>query len=174
MDAAAPVQRREGFIQQQQIRLGQQGPGQCHPLTLTAGKAVGRLPQQLGKAKTRSQILWLPAPPPLASRQLQVAEHTQVGEETSILKHQPDAPRLGGQGCKLAPLPAQGIARGPVEPGDDTQQGALATARRTEQAEDAAGGQRQIARQGEGSEITSGLEVEVHPNSLRCRRCSTP
>jgi hypothetical protein len=61
------------------MRLGQQGPGQCHPLTLPAGEAVGRLPQQLGKAEARSQILWLPAPS-LASRQLQVAEHAQVGE----------------------------------------------------------------------------------------------
>ena len=38
------------------------------------------LGQQFGKAEPLCQRLGLPAPSPLASRQLQVAEHTQMGK----------------------------------------------------------------------------------------------
>ncbi|MNT82755.1 hypothetical protein D3C72_2225310 [compost metagenome] len=68
----------------------------------------------------------------------------------------------------------QDVRGGAVQPGDDAQQGALATAGGAKEAENAAKGQRQIARQGEGAERTAGLEVQAHPNNLRCRRCKTP
>ena len=181
MDAAAPVQRRKRFIQQQQIRLGQQSPGQCHPLALAAGEAVGRLGQQFGKAEPGRQRLGLPAPSPLASRQLQVAEHAQMGEETRILKHQPDAARLGQQLAQPPALPVQLVARRPVQPGDDAQQAALAAAGGAEQTEDPPQLQRQFTVEGKGAKRPLRLEQQrlrlagvTHPNSLRCRRCSTP
>ncbi|MNU47962.1 hypothetical protein D3C71_368600 [compost metagenome] len=174
MDAAAAVQRREGFIQQQQIRLCQQGPPQGHPLTLATGKPVGGLPQQIGKAEPHRQRLGLPAPSPLARRQLQIAQYRHVGKEAGILEHQPDAARLRQQGRQIPPLPVQDVRGGTIQPGDDAQQGTLATAGRAKEAENATKGECQIAVEFEAAKPAPGLEVQAHPNNLRCRRCKTP
>lgn len=80
MDAAAPIERRERLIEQQQIRLGQQRPPQRYPLALTAREGMGRQPQQIGKTEPSRQRFGLPAPSPLAGRQLQITEHRQMGK----------------------------------------------------------------------------------------------
>ncbi len=136
MDAAAPIERRERLIEQQQIRLGQQRPPQCYPLALAARKRMGRLPQQIGKTESHRQRFGLPAPSPLAGRQLQIAKHRQMGEEARVLKHQSDPARFGQKLSILPIAPPQAIPTSAIESGDDAQQCALAAAGGAEQAED--------------------------------------
>ncbi len=104
-----------------------------------------------------------------------------MGEETRILKHQADAARLGQQIAQRPALPVQRVARRPVQPGDDAQQAALAAAGGAEQTEDPPKLQDQLTIEGKGTEHPPRLELQrlrladvAHPNSLRCRRCSTP
>ena len=189
MDAAAPIERRKRLIEQQQIRLGQQRPPQCHPLALTAREGMSRLPQQIGKAESRRQRFGLPAPSPLAGRQLQIAEHRQMGEEARVLKNQSDPARFGQQLSILPIAPKQAILVLAIEPGDDAQQGALAAAGGAKQAEDPTQFEGQCAVEGKRAKLASGMEVQgmavrhvhrrhsgglVHPNTLRCLRCNTP
>ena len=110
MDAAAPVQRRERFIEQQQIRLGQQRLPMPPADVEAAREAVGGCPSRSAKPKGASESSGCQRPspdgPPVAG-----CRAPSDGKEARILKHQPDRPRFR-QGYGALPIaPPQGDPR---------------------------------------------------------------
>ena len=95
------VERAERLVHQQHRRLEHDGPGQRHPLLLTArelARVAGLEALQAHEVERGGD----PAPdlgPPVAphlERVRHVVEHGEVGEERVLLEHHPDVAAVGG------------------------------------------------------------------------------
>ena len=157
------VQRREGFVQQQQARLGRQCPGQGHALLLAAGELVGVAAAHAGQAHQVEQLLDPGAAlvrRPAVQAEADVGGHVQVREQGDVLEHHAHPALLGGH---QQPVAGDGVAvqgdaaavRG-QEAGHQAQQGGLAAAGGADQAAD------QALVQGEGDVFQHRLAVEPH------------
>ena len=138
------VERAEGLVEQQHLRLHRQRPGQRHPLPLAAGElggiAVGE-PVELDQAQQLVHAVGDLRLVPLADLQAEadVLEHGHVLEGGVVLEDEPDFALLGRLlgDVLVVDHDAAGVER--LEPGDRPQQGRLAAAARSEQ-----GGQRPV------------------------------
>ncbi len=139
--AQLQVERAERLVQQQHLRLVDDRAGQRDPLPLAAGELRGPAAAVAGQAHHGERLVDPLAPPrprhPLdAQPVLDVLGHGHVGEQRVILEHGVDVAvvRRAEGHVLAAQLDAPGV--GPVEPGDQPQQGGLARAGRAEQREE--------------------------------------
>src|SRR5882724_1175152 len=139
------VEVRERLVEQQHARLGDERPGEGHPLLLAAGE-LARVsgperaePHQLQHALYARTQLGLPHPAP-AEAEGDVLEHGHVREERVRLEDQAEVPPMDGHPRDVLPREDDLAAVGLDEPGDHPEQRALAAARGPEEGEKLAGG----------------------------------
>ena len=125
------VERREGLVEQQYVRLDRQGPRQGHPLALAAGELVRITIGELLQANEAEQLLHLRLS--LRARDLlylqsvgDVGEDGQVAKRCVILEAKADVAVAGGRRRHVAISQANSPAVERREPGDDSQQRRLA------------------------------------------------
>ena len=168
LHAQERVQRRQGFVQQQGARLGDQGARQCHPLLLAAAELAGLALRQVAHGHAVEQVLRARLPLGLGhALHLQAEGHVvsraEVRKQRKALKHHRRAARRGRQRRDV--MPAQqhrAIADGFVA-GDHAQRRALAAARRPQQAAVAAGGdlQRNALHRGRPGTVALGQRNQL-------------
>ena len=118
--AERPVQGAEGFVQQQEIRLRRQGPGQGNPLPLPPGELSGVTFRQSLQMYLVQPLL---RPEPLPSARAgdpegHVLQGGEVGEEGQVLKTQPHPSFSGRQKDPLS-----GVEEGPPPQSDEPAAG---------------------------------------------------
>ncbi|MDT4817227.1 hypothetical protein FQZ97_502980 [compost metagenome] len=96
---ALEIQRRQGFVHQQQARAGQQGAGDADALAFAAGQAARHAFQQMTDTQQFHRVVQfhpaiLRGNTPLA--ELQVASHREVFEQAGLLEHIAQRPLVGG------------------------------------------------------------------------------
>jgi hypothetical protein len=164
------VQRPERLVEQQHGRLHREGPGQRHPLPLTARELRRQPVGELRKMDQRQQVVH-PLPDlglgPLADLEPErdVAPHRQVLERGVVLEHEPDVALLRRQAGGVDALDPHGPAVGAVQPGDDAQQRGLASAGRPEQGGQLSGrdAHRHVVERDERSEaLRHVLDLDAH------------
>jgi hypothetical protein len=137
--AQAGVERGEGLVEQDDLRLGGERPGQGDPLALAPGQLVGVRPRPFGQADQLEARLDLAS---AGLAEADVGRHRQVREEGAILEDHPHAPLVrfdpgaiaGDERAADAHRP--GVGR--VEPCDDAQQRGLPRPARAEQGDEVA------------------------------------
>jgi hypothetical protein len=100
-----------------------------------------------------------------------VAEDVAVGEERMVLEHQPELATVRSDRREISSVPRDGAGRGRLEPGDHTQQRALAAAARAQHAHDLVAGDGEVdAVEREGVAVPDLDAVEdQHVRTLRRR-----
>lgn len=139
--ADAGVQRRQGFVQQQDARLHHQRARQCHALTLTAGQFVRVVLFLAAQCHQADHVGYLARN--LAARQLlqlqaegNVLFHAHVGEQRIALEHHADAAFLRrGAGDVLA-VDANTARVDVGQPGQAAQQRGFAAAAGAQQGDE--------------------------------------
>ena len=134
LDAGVRVERREGLVEQQDLRIAGQGPGQAGALALAPGQPSWSRAGQMSDVEPLQKLVDPGAPP-----EGDVVAHAQVREEGVFLEDVADPARLGRQ--VDAPLPVeqdpvtQGDAPGARAhgAGDRAEHGGLAGTRRPDQ-----------------------------------------
>ena len=129
------IQAGEGFVQQQDLRIRRQRPGQRHPLLLAAGQLVGEGTAVFAQGDQLQHALHPLAP--LLARQVaepeaDIAAHVEMGKQGEILEHHAHLALFRWQlapGCADGNA-AQGNAAGvdALKSGDGAQQRGLAAA----------------------------------------------
>ena len=156
----------EGLVQQQQLGIGSQGPGESHPLTLAAGQLVGEAAAQTGKADQLQQLLHpgldLGFGPVLhLQAEGDVFEHGHIAEQGVILEHEAHSPlaclHLVDQSA--ADIDLAGI--GMIQPGQHAQNGGLAGTAGAQQSGEGALAHGEAHVVG-GAEIAEGLIDMTH------------
>jgi len=155
-NAEGLVQRREGFVQQQQRGPRRQRAGQGHALALTARELAGPLPGMAGQADEGQQLVdaGLLLRGRLAARlqaEADVLPHAEVGEKRVVLEHDADAALLRGHGADVAAVELDATAAQGLQAGDGAQQRRLAAARAAQQGQHLAAGQVQVDALQDGS-----------------------
>ena len=137
LDTGLGVQSAGGFVRQQDIRVVDQGPGDCHTLHLSAGHLVGLFVDLVAQTHRFQGLLG----PTLAlaggdagdgQGQLHVGKNGLVGDQVVALEHKADGVVSVG-----IPVPVGVLLGGnavddqvaaviPVQTADDVQQGGLA------------------------------------------------
>ena len=147
--AQLAIQVGEGLIEQQQLRLRSQSPGQGHALLLAAGQFMRVALAQVAELDQLQQLLGDAfAVSLLADTEADVLRHAQVGEQGVILKYHANPAFLRGQGKAglgddlIGQLDLTFQYR--LETGDGAQGGGLAAARGAKQAANIAGIEVQI------------------------------
>ena len=165
---AGKVQGRQRLVHQQQLRAGQQGPGNRDALAFTAGKARGHSGQVSLKTKPAHGMVEPDLPlaggdAPVA--ELQVLANVQVGEQVGFLEHEGQRPLVHGADdiVSLPGFTEHGHgARGTLQARHAPEQGGLAAARMPEQGGDAGGRQGQVNIQVESRKGT----LEARPDGI--------
>ena len=131
------VQVGQGLVQQQQLRLRDQGPGQGHALLLTAGQLGGqavRVLAQMDDGQHPADVFLdrLPGRFFDGQRVGHVVKHVHVRPDGVGLEHHADVPLFRGHeglpaGDQLV-VDVHLAFRGLFKPGDDAQHGGLAAA----------------------------------------------
>src|SRR5690606_5239308 len=135
------VERRQGLVEQQQLRPLHQAARQGHALTLAAREQVGtsRCP---GAEQNELQGMLKPAGDPLARPAFtlqsngHVALHAHVGKERIGLKHHVDRPLVGRHVGHVAAVEIDPAGGGLLETREYAQERGLAAARATQQTEE--------------------------------------
>ena len=135
------VQRAEGFVEQQHLRLVRQRARHGHALLLAAGELAR---QPLVHAFERHQLEQLLAPgapigglhAPHAQREFDVVRHGHVAEQRVVLEHQADATIARTHVGDVAAVQRNAPVIDAREAGNGPQQGALAAARGAQQDEE--------------------------------------
>ena len=130
--AQGPVQGAEGLVQQEELRLRRQGPGQGHPLSLSPRKLGGVAPLQALQMDP-GEPFRRPAPriPSSGDPEGHVLQGGQVGEEGQVLEAQPHLPIPGGHEDPPIPLEEHPVPQtheassGAVEPRQPPEGGGL-------------------------------------------------
>src|SRR5580704_3541686 len=123
LDACERVQRAEGFIQQQQIRVMDKSASQSDPLPLPAGQGSGPVVGSFCKTHLRQDSSrlrndrWLKA-------EHDVGKNSSPGQQAGILKHHSNV-RLAVGSCNLTQSDSSRLRR--FQPHDRPQESALAT-----------------------------------------------
>jgi hypothetical protein len=96
----AGIQRRECLVEQKEIRLGDKGSGQRHPLRLTTGELTGPTLIHAVQAHLRQPVSGslqrrLALEAPTSQTEGHVVEHREMGKQEVVLKHDADVPVLG-------------------------------------------------------------------------------
>ena len=136
------IERPEGFIEQQHLRLDRQRPGECHALPLAAGQLRRIAIAQVIELHERQQFLDaganLGVGRPLRARAYAQTEGDvfldgHVAEERVMLEDEADAaiPRVTPRGIVTVEQHRPGIRS--LEPGNDAQQRRLARTGRAQQ-----------------------------------------
>ena len=99
--AQLQVQGPKGFVQQQDLGAGHQGPGDGHPLLLAAGQAGDSAVFKTTQGHQREHLVDLGLNLPLGHLLLpkgegHVFKDVQMGEEGILLKNSVDVPFVGG------------------------------------------------------------------------------
>ena len=146
--AQLQVQRAQGLVQQQDLRLVHQRPGDGDALLLSAGQRVdGALLVALHLHQLQHPVhpapdLFLLLPVRVHAqllRRLQVqakgdvVKHVQMIEQRVLLEHRVDAALVGGDARHVLPLEQDFTLAGHFKSADDAQQRGLATARGPQQ-----------------------------------------
>ena len=97
---ARHIEAGEWFVKNQDLGLGSQRSGQCHPLCLTAGQfggfTVGKpVSAHLGEPPLGTDAGARPVLVPTRTEH-HVAEHAHMGEQQRILQQHPDPSVMGG------------------------------------------------------------------------------
>ena len=179
-----PVQRAERLVEQQQLGVGGQRPGERDALLLAAGEGGGAAVGIPGQPDEIEQ-LGDPGGPRAAPRAAQpqrvadVVAHARLGEELPVLEHQGEATLVRGHAGEVGAAPADGAGGGLLQPGDRPQQRGLAAARRPEDREDVT--PRHLQRHvvdgggpGEGHGEIGELEHQNAPTEPTRSRSTTP
>ena len=127
------VNGAEGLIQEQHLGLGDNGPGQGHPLLLAAGKLAGVLVCLVLQAHNGQHFPYLAAGGFLVHLLHVKAEghilgHAHVGEKAVLLEDHADPPLPGAHMGDVLAVQADGAAGHFFQPGKAPQQGAFAAA----------------------------------------------
>jgi hypothetical protein len=147
LDAQLGVEGRERFVEQDQLGLGGERPGQRHPLLLTTGQLVWLAVAQPGQADEVEQLVD-PIATGRAGRAGQpegdVAGDAEVREQRTFLGDDADAPGVGPHGGgrrRVERTTGQGdhAIAGVLKPGDAAQQRGLARPGRAQHGGEAAG-----------------------------------
>ncbi len=151
--AQARVERRERLVEQDQARLGRQGPRDGHALLLPAGELVRPAMAEPAQADQLEQLAHAAAGAAAARQpEADVLGNAEMREEQPLLRHVADLPAIGRK--VLRPVverlavdrddPGVGV----VEARDQAEQRRLAGARRPEHRGEAARGhaQRDVAQ----------------------------
>ena len=141
--AQLQIQRAQGLVQQQDLGLVHQGPGDGDALLLAAGQGVDgallvafhlhQLQHPVDPAADLSLHFLLRGHPQLLRRlQIQaegdVVVHVQVVEQGVLLEHRVDAALVGGDARHVLALEQHLAGGGHFKPADDAQQRGLAAA----------------------------------------------
>ena len=164
-DPELGVQVGKGLIEQKHRGFDDQGPGQGHPLLLTAGELVGHTalhPRQLHQVKNGHNPFF-----DLGLRHLpqlqavgHVVKHIVMGQQGVALEHHGRIPLVGSQGVDRLVPQIDFPFIGAFKAGDHAQRGGFAAAGGAKQRHERAG------RNGQGGvfygvEILSGLGVLI-------------
>jgi hypothetical protein len=171
------IQRGQRFIEQQQIRLYGESPGQRHPLRLASGELPGLRPgllgqpdaaQPVGRLRPGGRAVDAAAPRP----ERDIVQRAQVRKEQVVLEHHADRPALGRDRCTVGRLVEYTIGQADVsgrewqEAGQGPQGRGLAGPVRAEERHDLAGGHadRQVEPEGPAVDNQVGVEKihEIH------------
>ena len=135
------IERPEGLIEQQHLRLVRQRPRDRHPLLLSAGE-LRRQPLVESLERHQPQQLLAPlaagtrAHAAHAQRKLDVLRDGHVAEQGVVLEHQAHAALARGDVRDVAAVQGDAPVIDAGEPGNRAQQRALAAAARSEQHEE--------------------------------------
>ena len=146
INAQRLVQRRQGFVQQQNLGIGHHGTGQCDALALTAGQLVW-LPiaqiAQLHKLQRLAHAAAFLGGPDLAHPQAKadVVGNAHVRKQRIVLEHHADVALFHRDMFNRCFADTDRAAIGEDEPGDGPQQGGLATSRWAQQRKETAIGE---------------------------------
>ncbi|MNK94313.1 hypothetical protein D3C87_1145110 [compost metagenome] len=132
------IQRRERFIQQQQLRLIDDGASQGHALLLSTGHATGKTVFQRFQSDHRqcfaSLELRIGAIDALATWSVgNVFQYGHVRKQRVILEHRIEWPTVRRQTTDILAIDRNAARIGLHETGDRAQQGGLATTAGAEQ-----------------------------------------
>ncbi|CPK71638.1 Uncharacterised protein [Bordetella pertussis] len=138
------VQVGQGLVQQQHLRLDDDGARQRHALLLATGQLVGTAPPEVGQTHEFERGGDLVADlgarqAPLDQAEGNVVPHRHVRPQRIVLEHHADIAVPGRRGADVAAVDQQLPMALPVEAGDQAQQGGFARSRRAEQGEEFAG-----------------------------------
>ncbi|MNB95412.1 hypothetical protein D3C75_425850 [compost metagenome] len=142
--AQLEVQRPQGFVQQQDARLVDEGPGDGDALALAAGELARFAAADAGQAHQLQHLLHLAVAlrlghTPDHQAVADVVPHIHVGEEGVVLEHGVEVAIIGWHpGAGLAKQPDLPLAR-VLEARDHPQAGGLAGTARPQQGEEFSG-----------------------------------
>ncbi len=128
--ASKGVEGAEGLVEQQQLRLGGQRPGDADPLALTAGElpdrlGVGLLQPHLAQHGQRAGLAFAARHAGKLQAEGNVVQYVAPGQQAIVLKHHPS---LGAGAAHRPPLQSDGALLGALKTGDEVEQGGLAAA----------------------------------------------
>ena len=137
------VERAEGFVEQQHLRLVRQRARHGDALLLAAGELARQALVHAFERHELEQFLAPGAPvgglhAPHAQREFDVVGHGHVAEQRVVLEHEADAAIAGPDVGHVAAVQGNAPVVDAREAGDGPQQGALAAARGTQQHEELA------------------------------------
>ena len=128
--ASAVVQRAGGLVAQEELRILRQGPGDGHPLLLSAGELGGEVGQPVLQAHGAQHLRRVQGLPADLGRQLHVLQGGEVGDQVVELEDKADVvAAVGGQlpgavgGDLLLPQKDPPLAEGVHAPQDVQQRG---------------------------------------------------
>src|SRR5699024_9476084 len=138
------VERGQGLVEEEDLRLGGQGPGQGDPLLLTAGELMREARAHAGPAADLEELIAALLPRrgiDLADAQtvFDVVGDAEVGEQAVALEDHAHVPPVRRQPQHGLPADEDIAAVDGFEPGEDAQCGRLPAARGAEEADHAAG-----------------------------------
>src|SRR5690606_7280208 len=136
------IERAEGLVEEENARFDGQGLGQRHALALAAGQLVGIAPFEPGQLHQVEQFEGAAAD--FAGRRAgrtrahlepegDVFQDRHVAEQGIVLEHEADIALLHALFGGVLVAEEDAAGRGPLEPGNEAQQGGLAGAGRAQQ-----------------------------------------
>ncbi len=159
------VEGAQRLVEQQQLRLACQSAGERHPLPLPARQCFGASrfeafePHELHQPGDPLGRL-LPAQPQALEPVADIGRHAHMRKQRVGLEHHVDRPPMRRQRGQVRPVEPDRARIRRLEAGDEPQQGALAAARRAEQAENLA------TREIEGDAVDGRLRAEAFGDPL--------
>ena len=141
--AQLEIERGERFVEQQHVRFGGEGAGDGDPLALPAGQLVAHLVALAGEGDQVEQFVGPPAAfgtPDAAHLQGEgdVLPHRHEGEQGEVLEDEGGGPLVRPDPRHVPAADPDLAFRGLQKPGDGAEQGGLAAAGGSEEAEEPA------------------------------------
>ena len=143
------VEIRQRLVEQERLRLAHQRAAHRDPLTLTAGELAGLAVEQLVDLQQLGRLADPPVDlgarrPALPQPVGQVAVHRHVRIQRVVLEHHRDVALAGRQAVDHRAADPDLARRRLVQPGQQSQRGALAAPRRPDEDQELAVGHRQV------------------------------